>query len=64
MKDAIRVFLIDDSAVVRQQVTQMINRSQKNITVVGSAMNGRIALEKMMLPRNKSDVVITDIVMP
>ena len=64
MKDAIRVFLIDDSAVVRQSITQMINRSQENITVVGSAMNGRMALEKMMLPRNKSDVVITDIVMP
>ncbi|MFX1285998.1 MAG: chemotaxis-specific protein-glutamate methyltransferase CheB [Promethearchaeota archaeon] len=64
MRKDVRVFLIDDSAVVRQQISQMIKRSQKNISVVGTAMNGRVALERMMLPRNKSDVIITDIVMP
>ncbi len=64
MRKVIRVFLIDDSAVVRQQITQMINKSQKNITIVGTAVNGRIALEKMIHPKYKSDVVITDIVMP
>ncbi len=64
MKNAIRVFLIDDSAIVRQQVSHMITNSEKNIVVVGTAMNGRIALEKMILPRNKSDVVIIDVVMP
>ena len=64
MNKAIRVFLIDDSAVVRQQITQMINKSEKNIVIVGTAVNGRIALEKMMHPKHKSDVVITDIVMP
>ena len=64
MNDAIRVFLIDDSAVVRQQISQMIMKSQEKLTVVGTAMNGRVALKRMMHPRYKSDVVITDIVMP
>ncbi|UCG01183.1 MAG: chemotaxis-specific protein-glutamate methyltransferase CheB [Candidatus Heimdallarchaeota archaeon] len=64
MENVTRVFLIDDSAIVRQQISQMIMNSEKNIIVVGTAMNGRIALEKMILPRNKADVVIIDVVMP
>ena len=64
MQDTIRVFLIDDSAIVRQQISKMIKNSRKNIVLIGTAMNGRIALEKMILPRNKADVVIIDVVMP
>ncbi|MFW9906057.1 MAG: chemotaxis-specific protein-glutamate methyltransferase CheB [Candidatus Thorarchaeota archaeon] len=64
MKDVIRVFLIDDSAIVRQQISKMIKKSKRNIELVGTATNGREALEKMILPDNKADVVITDVVMP
>ncbi|MFX1538058.1 MAG: chemotaxis-specific protein-glutamate methyltransferase CheB [Promethearchaeota archaeon] len=64
MKDAIRVFLIDDSAIVRQQISKMVEKSNRNIVLVGTASNGRVALEKMILPGNKADVVIIDVVMP
>ncbi|MFX0125224.1 MAG: chemotaxis-specific protein-glutamate methyltransferase CheB [Candidatus Hodarchaeota archaeon] len=64
MKDMIKVFLVDDSAVVRHQITKMIVESQRNIKVIGGAPNGKVALIKMALPRYRPDVVLVDAIMP
>ena len=64
MKDAVKVFLVDDSAVVRHQITKIIVESQRNIEVIGGAPNGKIALLKMALPKYRPDVVLVDAIMP
>ena len=57
----IRVLIVDDHAVVRDGI-QAVLSLQRDMQVVGEAMNGKEALEKTieLLP----DVVVMDIVMP
>jgi DNA-binding NarL/FixJ family response regulator len=57
----IKVLIVDDHTVVRDGI-QAVLRLQKDMEVVGEAMNGKDAVEKalQLLP----DVVIMDIVMP
>ncbi len=57
----IRVLIVDDHAVVRDGIRSVLNL-QRDIQVVGEAINGKEALEKTreLLP----DVVVMDIVMP
>ncbi|RZS91388.1 response regulator receiver-modulated CheB methylesterase [Motilibacter rhizosphaerae] len=57
----IRVLVVDDSAVVRHIVAQVLETEQE-ITVVGTAANGRLALDKIdeLLP----DAITLDIEMP
>jgi two-component system chemotaxis response regulator CheB len=57
----IRVFVVDDSVVVRQVVTDAL-RSDPALEICGFASNGRVALEK--IPEAKPDVVTLDIEMP
>lgn len=57
----IRVLVVDDSAVVRRVVTEELE-SQPDIDVVGSASNGRSAIEKLAILN--PDLVILDIEMP
>lgn len=64
MKKGIRVFIVDDSAVVRQWLSKMVSESAYNTYVIGTAPNGVIALQKMALPKFKPDVVLMDIMMP
>lgn len=64
MKKEIRVFLVDDSAVVRHQISKMIVNSNKNILITGGAPNGKIALLEMPLPKYKPDIVLMDAIMP
>ncbi len=64
MRKEARVFIVDDSAVVRQKVSEFLTKSHKNINVVGGAPNGRVALAKLALPKYKSDVVLVDAIMP
>lgn len=63
-RDQIRVFIVDDSAVMRQYLSSLVSRSSSNIVVIGTAPNGVIALEKLALARYKSDTVLMDILMP
>ncbi|MEA1832199.1 chemotaxis response regulator protein-glutamate methylesterase [Methylobacterium durans] len=56
----IKVLIADDSAVVRGLVARWIGEA--GFTVVGTAANGRIALE--MMARHDPDVVLLDIDMP
>ncbi len=57
----IRVMIVDDSAVVRTLVSSLLE-SEEGIAVVGTARNGRAAIE--MTPRCRPQVVILDINMP
>jgi len=57
----IRVFIVDDSAVVRQVLTGVLNNIS-GITVIGSAPDPIFALHK--LENNWPDVIVLDIEMP
>ena len=57
----IRVMLVDDSTVVRG-LMQRAFKSDPEIEVVASAVNGQIAID--LLKRNDIDVIILDIEMP
>lgn len=57
----IRVFVVDDSAVVRAGLRQLL-RGNDRFAHVGDAANGRRALE--LIPKADPDVVLMDIVMP
>ena len=57
----IRVFLVDDHALMRQGLVSLLG-TRKDIDVVGDAESGETALRK--LPKLKPDVVIMDLVMP
>jgi two-component system chemotaxis response regulator CheB len=61
MKNQIRVFIVDDSAVVRQVVTEVLD-SEPGISVIGSAPDPLFALEKMN--RDWPDVIVLDVEMP
>ena len=61
MSRKIRVLVVDDSAVVRQVVTQTLSRDP-NIEVIGAALDPVFALEKMKT--NWPDVIVLDLEMP
>jgi two-component system chemotaxis response regulator CheB len=56
-----RVLIVDDSAVVRKLLTEELNK-QKDIEVVGTAMNPYIARDKIV--KLKPDVLTLDLEMP
>ena len=56
-----RVLVVDDSVVVRRLVSDVLAR-QDGIEVVGTAPNGRIALQK--IPQVSPDLVTLDVEMP
>ena len=57
----IKVLIVDDSAVVRKLLTEELNK-QKDIEVVGTAMDPYIAREKII--QLKPDVLTLDLEMP
>jgi two-component system chemotaxis response regulator CheB len=57
----IRVLVVDDSVVIRRIVTMMLSEDPE-ITVVGSAPNGKIAVEKV--DQLRPDAVTLDVEMP
>jgi two-component system chemotaxis response regulator CheB len=57
----VKVLIIDDSAVVRQVVTEILGKD-KGIRVIGHAMDPIFALEKMN--KDWPDVIILDVEMP
>ena len=59
--DPIRVLVVDDSVVVRKIVTDVLS-SDPGIEVVGTAVNGRLALGKV--DALEPDLVTMDIEMP
>ncbi|HUN87564.1 MAG TPA: chemotaxis response regulator protein-glutamate methylesterase [Terriglobales bacterium] len=61
MKKPVKVLVVDDSALMRKLIPQMIERDG-SIHVVGTALDGEFALEK--IPELKPDVVTLDLDMP
>lgn len=61
MDTPINVLVVDDAVVVRRIVTDILS-SEPGIRVVGTAANGRIALQK--LTQLQPDIVTLDIEMP
>ncbi|NAZ88797.1 response regulator, partial [Kineococcus indalonis] len=61
MRERIRVLVVDDSVVVRRIVTDVL-ASDPAIEVVGTAPNGKVALDKIQ--QLKPDAVTLDIEMP
>ena len=57
----IKVLVVDDSALVRKLLTEEINK-QKDIQVVGTAMNPYIARDKIV--KLRPDVITLDLEMP
>jgi two-component system chemotaxis response regulator CheB len=60
-KEKIKVLVVDDSALMRSLIGKIID-SQDDMVVVGKAMNGAFALQK--IPILKPDIIILDIEMP
>ena len=58
---SIGVLVVDDSVVIRRMVASVLD-DDPDIEVVGTAANGRIALDK--LPQLRPDIVILDVEMP
>ncbi|MCC5949529.1 MAG: chemotaxis response regulator protein-glutamate methylesterase [Nitriliruptoraceae bacterium] len=56
-----RVLVVDDAVVVRRIVTDVL-KEDPNLEVVGTASNGRIALQK--IPQLNPDIVTLDVEMP
>ena len=61
MKDKVKVMIIDDSAVVRQTLTEILE-SDRNIEVISSANDPYMAVTKMRV--NIPDVITLDVEMP
>jgi two-component system chemotaxis response regulator CheB len=61
MSDPVRVLVVDDSALMRKMIPQIIERDE-GIQVVGTAMDGEFAIKKM--DELKPDVVTLDLDMP
>lgn len=57
----IRVLVVDDSVVIRKLVSDLLS-ADRDIEVVGTAVNGRAALQKVA--QLKPDIVTMDIEMP
>ncbi len=61
MNEPIRVLVVDDSALMRKMIPQMLERDG-GIRVVGTAMDGKFALDKAA--ELKPDVITLDLEMP
>lgn len=57
----IRVLVVDDAVVMRKMITEVLARDSQ-IEVIGSAPNGRIALQK--IPQVNPDLITMDVEMP
>jgi two-component system chemotaxis response regulator CheB len=61
MENPIKVLIVDDSALMRNIISKILN-SDEELTVVATAMNGKFALEK--IERYNPDVIVLDLEMP
>jgi NarL family two-component system response regulator LiaR len=59
--ETIKVFLVDDHAIVRDGIRAVLN-TEANIEVIGEAANGKEAISKVL--SYQPDVTLMDLVMP
>lgn len=59
--DKISVLIVDDSALMRNLVSRIVE-SAPNLAVAATAMNGQFALDK--IPLCKPDIIVLDVEMP
>ena len=59
--DPIKVFLVDDHAIVRDGIRAVLN-TEPDVEVIGEATNGREAVSKVL--SYQPDVTLMDLVMP
>lgn len=57
-----KIMIVDDEKLLRNGFRYMTNWAEKGVTIVGDAINGQDALDK--LPLLQPDIVISDIKMP
>lgn len=57
----IRLFLVDDHAVLREGLRLLLEQ-KPDLTIVGEAENGQLLLDQ--LPTTPADVVLLDLNMP
>ena len=57
-----RILIVEDESEMRSLLVGYIRRSQPDLEVVGSAVNGKEALQ--LAEERHPDIVITDIAMP
>lgn len=64
MSAALRIFIVDDEALARGRLKELLNdcAAELPLTLVGEATNGREALDKLTI--TPTDVVLVDIRMP
>lgn len=60
MKENRKVLIVDDSSIIRQTIKRYI--SDDNVEIVGTAENGKVALE--LFKKTNPDIVTLDITMP
>lgn len=61
MPEPIRIFIVDDHAVVRKGLV-MVLRQEPDFEVIGEAENGRVGLEAAK--RLNPDILLVDLIMP
>ena len=57
-----KLLIVDDEPLVQVGVRSMLNWNKLDIEVIGTAANGRIALD--IIEEKHPDIVVTDIKMP
>lgn len=60
MQNSNKVLIVDDSSIIRQTIKRYI--SGENVQIVGTAENGKVALE--LFKKTNPDIVTLDITMP
>ncbi|WP_040205190.1 response regulator [Neobacillus jeddahensis] len=58
----LKILIVDDEVLERKAVAQIVTSSIENVTVVGEAPNGRVAIE--MAQEHRPDIIFMDIKMP
>lgn len=58
----IKVLIAEDQVLIQKDICKKIEKSEKNVEIAGTAMNGQDAYEKILTLH--PDILITDIRMP
>lgn len=57
-----KIIIAEDQVLIQKDICKKIEKTQKNVTIVSTALNGKDAYEKIL--EFKPDILITDIRMP